>query len=387
MICFLFGAGAENPFEIIDGKEFAKTVVGINCENMNNAIYDHYKSVENGWYPDYHTNLKSDVNLVKAAIRKKLLDEYIVEDESKRNKKDESDNKEDESTKKNYDEEAKRQFEEIKNDETKKDEIISEYTSYMGLLDEYFHTLINPRPLGPYKFWNVITCYTRAYLSIIKCFYGDKQWTKEDYSNILNDPIKAIKNVKMAAQNMSSKKENYYDVLKNLNYNFKVVTTNYTPLCEIKTGVKSRNIAYVHGKLGWFEDPYTWSVYDVNDENFEVPKDSILFPYLFIQSGVKPIVERKQICEYYKMIRFFDKSSKIIITGYRINCDDNHLNGMIRNCIMRNQKVIYLDFDKNSNREKILNRLHINADIQNFIWKPINSENCIGEFKNAIEND
>ncbi|MBP5311321.1 MAG: hypothetical protein J6112_00605 [Clostridia bacterium] len=72
---------------------------------------------------------------------------------------------------------------------------------------------------------------------------------------------------------------------------------------------------------------------------------TFFFPYLFIQSGVKPVVERTQIEEYAKMVKFFDESDKIIVLGYRLNYDDNHINSIIRSAVKQNKEVVYLSFN------------------------------------------
>ncbi len=397
MICFLFGAGAEVSYDLCGGEQFAKNVIGLNVDEMNNAITTYYKERVsqinyNNWYPDFNkASLIKYEKLVKAAIRKKLLDEYEHSDEDFKRTTD---------FKKKY----KLTFCNIKNKDKKEREkeekiTINQYTSYMGILDGYFHTLINPRILGPRKFWNVIFCYTRAYLSVVEPLLPQKKYS---YLEILNSPVETLKAIENNIDNIDPKNnKSYYGIVKECfnddkdHKSFSVVTTNYTPLCE-KTEVCKKNIAYIHGKIGWFEDPYKWTVYDAEDSNkFEKEtKNSLFFPYVFIQSGVKPIVDRMQISEYSKMIQFFHDSSYIVIVGYRINNDDNHINGLIREQIMGGKNVIYFDYDKDSGREKILKRLHIDTnsiddnsdELNNFEWKDIDDTNWIEKFKSTIES-
>ena len=52
-------------------------------------------------------------------------------------------------------------------DEAEKDDIIDKNSSYMGILDERFYTLIHPRVLGIEKFWTVVHCYWHAYLTLV----------------------------------------------------------------------------------------------------------------------------------------------------------------------------------------------------------------------------
>ena len=60
----------------------------------------------------------------------------------------------------------------------------------------------------------------------------------------------------------------------------------------------------------------------------ELPSNELLFPYIFIQSGIKPIVEEIIINEYSKAISYLKEVDKIIIVGFRLNYDDNHINSL-----------------------------------------------------------
>ena len=72
----LFGAGAEISYGLSGGKNFAKKVLGINEEELNTKIKKYYESKNlNEWYPKYNSNKWDDIQLVKAAVRKKYLEE------------------------------------------------------------------------------------------------------------------------------------------------------------------------------------------------------------------------------------------------------------------------------------------------------------------------
>ena len=43
MICFLFGAGAEVSYDLCGGEQFARNVIGLNVDEMNDAILKYYK--------------------------------------------------------------------------------------------------------------------------------------------------------------------------------------------------------------------------------------------------------------------------------------------------------------------------------------------------------
>ena len=57
--CVLFGAGADIPFGISGGKEFAFKVLGIDTDDMNNAIKKYFREK----LPNYeHNTLRVDSN-------------------------------------------------------------------------------------------------------------------------------------------------------------------------------------------------------------------------------------------------------------------------------------------------------------------------------------
>lgn len=49
----LFGAGAEQGYNLALGSEFSESVVGINTEEMDDAIKEFYGNIEDEWYPVY----------------------------------------------------------------------------------------------------------------------------------------------------------------------------------------------------------------------------------------------------------------------------------------------------------------------------------------------
>ena len=166
------------------------------------------------------------------------------------------------------------------------------------------------------------------------------------------------------------------------NIQINVVTTNYTPICEITTNINENNIAYVHGKIGLFEAPYSLKVFDVEKE--ELPNE-IYFPYLFIQSGVKPVVEYNQIKEYYKMVKFFEEAERLIIVGYKINIDDHHINGLIRN-LFQDKEIVYLDYDS-FDKEYICKLLRLpEKNYKNLKYVSINESNSIKIFEEVLIN-
>lgn len=359
-ICVFFGAGAESSFGLSDGKDFAVNVLGIKEENkniiaMNDAIKKHYEKLtkNNDWYPEYSCYGVKFEKLLKSAKKKKSLsksNDHIIDD----------------------------------------NEIVDKYTSYMGILDEKFYTLISPKEFGPVKFWKVINAYTRAYLLLSsEIIYKNKVITKKHYDKILKNPVYTRKKIKKFALNF--KEKSYYSIIKdnNENNNINIITTNYTSLCKNICQIDYDKIAYIHGRFGLFEIPDKLQIIDVKDkESQKKYGKELYFPYIAIQSGVKPIIDATQIKEYNKMLEFLDTSDILIIVGFALNIDDNHINCILRQYLVNKKITIYfLDYNNSLTEIELYNRLRIDVnDVDNLFYVPIDNDNAYDEFEKLIKN-
>lgn len=371
-ICVMFGAGAEICYGLSGGSDFAKNVIDSQKDNdttkqMNSAIKNYYKNKGSDWHPKYQQDSFKFDKLFKASLKNQLMEEKI-----------------DIHNKKGFDDLIERKS---RISEQKKWEIIERYTSYMGILDEKFYTIISPKYLGPKKFWGVVACYARAYLLLTGEMVKkteNRNLAPKDYFDMLKNPLKYYRKW----SDIQSKKESYYDVIKNCGdgiNDISVITTNYTPICENITGIK--DIAYVNGRLNWFESAYELKVYDIIGEAERPRNGDIWFPYIFIQSGVKPIIEEKQITEYAKMMNYIKQAETIIIVGYRINADDNHINSFLRSAVLSNKKVFYLNHNSELTDEQIYKRLRIDKitdEIKNVEIVKTDDKICVSKFKEML---
>lgn len=378
-ITFLFGAGADSLFELADGGNFATSVIGADSAKYEKSIVEYYKGLNVEWYPPFNLSYWKMEDLLKASIRKQLLTEEVFK------------------TQKQYASAVNMRFEKLKNQKKKAGKQIHAYTSYMGILDEHFHTLINPIVLGPKKFWRVVMCYARAYCCLTAKMLPLDQ--KNKYELLLEKPKKVLDWMKKYANDLNSQKPNYYNAVKEIKeqhtgFEFHVISSNYTTLCQSIIGLNDKDIAYIHGRIGWFESARDLKVYDVANE--DIPSGDVVFPYLFIQSGVKPIVDTRQITEYTKMIQFLNEAeSTLIIVGYCLNADDNHLNSIIRSYLLDGNHVIYFSYKEKYNDESekekrvdILKRLRITENNLekpiNFTLRHIDRETSINDFKATV---
>lgn len=365
-IVFLFGAGAESEF-CSTGEDFANFVIGADSnDDINLIIKKHYNKILNNirgeipqnWYPrnfklsekgkNYYWELLKNKNF-KESYEKTIENSKVTHIKMKLKYKGTP-------------------VETMKN-------ASNGSNNYIGLLDAKFHTLICPALLGKSKFCDVINAYTRAYILIsmgLRHINFDNSGYLEKIENMLEDPkgnydyiIKSIESYTSSIQYNS-----YYSVIRkvfeNNNLNIpRFITTNYTPIAEkifYDANIKRSRIAKVHGSLEQFESPYYMQVIDINDKNFNKKYDSDMnFPYLFIQSALKPIVENRQIKEFGKMVNFLENSNVLIVIGYKFNLDDNHINSMIQNYLMkRGKKLVYFYYNGSGdelNSDEIKNRI------------------------------
>jgi hypothetical protein len=367
----LFGAGAEVQFGLSNGGDFAKKVLGINDEttSLNNAISKFYSGIEkdNDWYPNYNAAKWNHEDILKAALKKQWLSS---QDQS--HKRYEFENYVNESVK--------------KLSVSEQNELLKKYPSYMGILDERFHTLISPSALGPNKFWSVVTCYWRAYLALAR------QLIPEDFDVewIMNNPSDAYEEMSKTAKSYR-KEASYYKIIREYSKfsEIHVITTNYTPLCaaitELSDKYNKKSIAYVNGSFMWFERAREMRVLDVTHEEDDFSKKDY-FPFIFLQSGVKPIVCSTQIREWTNAVSFLDNDSKLIIVGYRLSCDDNHLNSLIREYIVKGGNTYYFSFEGNIKEDEVLKSLRLQAKPDNLTVVEINNENALDIFENCLSD-
>ena len=125
-----------------------------------------------------------------------------------------------------------------------------------------------------------------------------------------------------------------------------VLTTNYFNLAEsVLKGRTKNGCAYLNGQLKWMEKPESLEVFDLVEKK---PETDLYFPFIFGQSLTKPIVHEKQITEFCKTRKILEEADCLIILGYGINEDDNHINSMLHEYLMKGKRVIIITNDRNA---------------------------------------
>lgn len=213
---------------------------------------------------------------------------------------------------------------------------------FFSSLDEKFNSLRYNGGKWSANAKRVINAYYTVFF-----YMAENVYNKDAMNNInsIRDLLNFLKYVKKSDESSKNNDKKYYDILKNFldsseenNCRYFVTTTNYTDYVSEIFG--TTNTAYLHGKLKWFEDLKTLQVFDCEDDNeydklLEIAETQIkskqtrLIPFIMIPSGVKPLICKKQINEFKKFSDDLDKSDYLVIVGYNLNSEDNHINSII----------------------------------------------------------
>ena len=249
------------------------------------------------------------------------------------------------------------------------------------ILDSSFHTIINPKKHGLIVFNKVFNYYWTIMFSIylhIKYQIDDlsqdvnvSNYYKQDimYSELLNlkENIQELyfKVDKMIKEDKLT--GNYYQLLKKgfQDYDISgVLTSNYFSFAKIL----SENVAYLNGSLNLFEIPENIDVIDILEE--DLPQDKLFFPFIFGQSYTKPIVSNHQVQNFSKMTKILDDSNILIILGFNINEDDNHINAYLRNFLKTGTKdnpkniIFVTNYLKQANKSNLFKDLKLNEKLR-----------------------
>jgi hypothetical protein len=230
-------------------------------------------------------------------------------------------------------------------------QLVTDNMTTFGEVEAYFHTVINPKRYGQNKFWKLVNFYWAAFFSIlVPLIPPSSKYYEEVTGNSFGEKfyIKILDNLSEVFENLYDSDHNtlscidsadfYYDFEQfyDNDYDIKgVITTNYTRFIE-RT---KQNVAYINGRLDRFELPFTREVKSVT----ELKKSDFVFPFIFPQTAIKPIVCGYQIEEFNKAYKIMTESKNLVIIGYNVNEDDNHLNSLLTQFIKGDseKRIIY----------------------------------------------
>lgn len=405
-VCFLFGAGAEGKgnYNLPNGPQFMKKSFLDKelKEALTNALKNHFggsyfsgsysysvdsylvnptfRSILKKWInqtckdPDYYDKYEHDIRRVMNRDDLKELRRSIGLKEIKRDSEKDNDS-DDESGNDDKIIEVFRSlfnpeetFNRVEIENSIRGSILESFVSKIGdegvtfipgletsishILDGHFHTIINPAKFGRIKFSKVFNYYWSIFFAIygpIAEIWGKKKIT--DYGQELRSLKKNIEGLYENSAKIGStisqknRQKTYYESIVD---EFKgrpitgVLTSNYFSFAEIITD----KVAYLNGQLRLFEIPEALEVIDIKGQGQDFPKDKLYFPFIMGQSYTKPIISRHQICAFHKMGKILDKADILIILGYNVNEDDNHINAYLRDFLLKGEgKTIMVNSD------------------------------------------
>lgn len=227
--------------------------------------------------------------------------------------------------------------------------------------------------------------YSRAldYQSLIdsnwRYIYSPKtDWGKFSKINIFLHTVRRyISNIALNNKENIEKGNGYYHDINQLKDSYEVYaigTTNYNTFIE---DIINKPVFFLNGSVKDYYDPYLNKI--VNKEDNE-HKKHIIVPFLFTQSGIKPLTSVKMSSRYVDLYNKFNESDIICICGFGFNSDDGHINGMFRELIEDEDKKLVIlhlqdsnNYDEKSVKNYYKNRLRLDS-IKNLNIIPVNRE-------------
>jgi hypothetical protein len=131
----------------------------------------------------------------------------------------------------------------------------------------------------------------------------------------------------------------YHDLLQLSEwYDIKAIgTTNYNTFIQ---EVTQKDVYFLNGSVNDLYDPYLNKIVNISEDDNS--SNHLMVPFLFTQSGIKPLTSVKMSQRYVELYNEFKESDVICICGYGFNSDDGHINGMFRSLIEDEGKNIYI---------------------------------------------
>lgn len=111
-------------------------------------------------------------------------------------------------------------------------------------------------------------------------------------------------------------------------------TTNYNTFVN---DITSMSATFLNGSVDDYYDPYRNKI--ISKEEAE-SSGRICVPFLFTQSGIKPLTSVSMSRRYVELFDHFAECDAIGVVGFGFNSDDGHINGLFRELIEDKQKKV-----------------------------------------------
>lgn len=239
------------------------------------------------------------------------------------------------------------------------EEIYCQAMDYQALIDSHFRYLYNPKA----------------------------QWAK--FSRIaifLHTVQRYITNHIQVDETRISGGPGYYHDIINLAEHFDlraVGTTNHNNFVQqVLTGtdIAETPVFHLNGSVNEYYDPYKNEI--LTGPSDEEQQGRILVPFMFTQSGVKPLTSVSMSRKYVDLYDHFVQSDVVCVIGYGFNGDDGHINGMFRSLIETMDKHLFIfHFKSDTRTEQQLARyyqqkLRLNSSANIRVFLVDHNRNC-----------
>ena len=233
--------------------------------------------------------------------------------------------------------------------------------SYYGAVEKDFSSLASPKKAGKRIFWRLINYFWTAFFAIYGPLTGKTFASADDYGKVLGN-LSEVREIWVSDKIKRLSKDSYYAKLKKEFPKSVAVTTNYTPFVEQYW--KGQSI-YLAGKLTQMEDPLNLELLDLRKK--PDLRNRLVFPFMMTQAPIKPIVFPEQIREYSKFDKALRRRDLLVIIGYSLSENDNHVNVYLREFLKKQGKpIIYCNYVEKRKKPKsavwLLERLNISED-------------------------
>jgi len=267
-----------------------------------------------------------------------------------------------------------------------------DFISCNGVLDECFPSIANPKKFGINKFFRIFNYYWFCYFSIVKgIIFSDFVLNKNELIDYLEDDKKLNYEKIIRELPEFNKKlykldfnisDVYYTLIKEKIDDSEgielkgVLTTNYFQFAEkyLRT-----TTAYINGKLNLIEFPEKFVISE--DKDFD---KAIYFPFILGQSITKPVIHPRQIKELSTASSIIDDSDVMVVLGYGINSEDNHVNTLINDFLLKDKKTLIVVTEK-SKKPHICKNLRIEEKLEKKIRFVDRDSNKKDEYKTNNE--
>lgn len=120
-------------------------------------------------------------------------------------------------------------------------------------------------------------------------------------------------------------------------------TSNYNTFINDITSISA---TFLNGSIDDYYDPYRNKIISKDDAE---KSGRICVPFLFTQSGIKPLTSVSMSRRYVELFDNFSECDVIGVVGFGFNSDDGHINGLFRELIEdKNKKVVVFHYPDNS---------------------------------------